>query len=111
MQLELILDEIENENLHGDALNFERRMKADLQLLSDKYPVMTNIRGKGVTMAFDILDDGKRAEFISAQFAQGVIQGQAGTHSIRLRPILAIADKHIDIFLDKTENTLKQLML
>jgi len=109
MQFEIILDEIEKENLHADALHFETRVKEGLNTLQQTYGNISNVRGKGVTMAFDIVDDAKRPEFIAKQMEKGIIQGLAGTNSIRVRPCLAITDKHIDLFLDRTENTLKDL--
>ena len=59
----------------------------------------TNVRGKGMLIAFDLPTTRIRDEMIEELQLQGVIVGKCGNVSIRLRPSLTITKDELDIFL------------
>ncbi len=79
-----------------------------LQSLSDKYPgLITEARGKGFLLAFDLPTTAGRDDFLKRCLARGVFGTYTGVRSVRLRPHLITTRDHVDealeVFFDVAE--------
>ena len=81
---------VENARARGDFFLRE------LQALSDKHPIISAVRGRGLMMAFDLPNTAMRDAFWKGAFELGLLVVRSGDHSIRLRPVLDITDQTIE---------------
>ena len=95
--IDIIQDEnlLENVNIQGEYL-----LNSIKSIKSNK---ITNIRGKGLMIAFD-LDQELIKPFIKNMENNGVLVSTSGTNSIRLRPCLNINKEDIDFFIKALHN-------
>src|SRR6195952_4469857 len=91
-----IMEIIEEDNLCDNAANMGEYLQNQLLDIAAKYPVMSNVRGKGLLTAFDFPDKNTRDEFINSGLEDNVMFLGCGTKSIRFRPALIIEKNHID---------------
>jgi len=91
-----IMEIIEEDNLCDNAAKMGEYLQNQLADIADKYPVISNIRGKGLLTAFDFPDKTTRDNFIEAGLAHNVMFLGCGSKSIRFRPALIIEKNHID---------------
>jgi L-lysine 6-transaminase len=87
---------IEEDNLCDNAAKMGEYLQDQLTDIAAKYPVMSNIRGKGLLTAFDFPNNTIRDKFIEAGLENNVMFLGCGNKSIRFRPALIIEQKHID---------------
>lgn len=66
-----------------------------LQSLSIVYPIITNVRGKGLLCSFDLPDKKIRDKFINVAFENNVLLLGAGEKTIRLRPYLDVNEEFV----------------
>lgn len=83
------LEVIYKENLLENASRQGRFLLEGLLDISKRKPVMTNVRGRGLILAFD-LPGSRRARFIQEAYRQGLLLSGCGERSIRLRPMLTV---------------------
>ncbi|KAF9155193.1 hypothetical protein DFQ26_009818 [Actinomortierella ambigua] len=108
LQAKTILSEIRNKNLVKNAADTGAYVKLELSKLAKKYPSqLSNIRGQGTFIAFDLPTPAERDQFVARLRAAGVNTGGCGPQSIRLRPMLVFQKKHGDILLDAIERVCK----
>ena len=67
---------------------------------------ITNIRGKGLMIAFDLESTEKRDSFKAALYEKGLIALPCGQRSIRFRPFLDVTKEDIDKALDIMRSSL-----
>jgi len=68
-----------------------------LSALQKQMPgMLTNARGRGLYLAIDLVDPGKRPAFMKAVFDAGMLMLPSGTRSLRLRPGLIVTTEEID---------------
>lgn len=70
-----------------------------------------NLRGQdcGTFIAWDCESAEMRDQFVSKMRSKGVNMGGCGDKAVRLRPMLVFEQKHADLFLERVEETLKEL--
>jgi L-lysine 6-transaminase len=91
-----IMEIIAEDNLCENAAEMGDYLQNSLKNISEKYPIISNVRGKGLLTAFDFPDKATRDEFISKGMERNVMFLGCGEQSIRFRPALIIEEKHID---------------
>ncbi len=96
------LEIIEEENLLEHAAKVGGRMLDALQAVADESRGMiSNVRGKGMMIAYDLPDQGKRDSMVDALFENGLHVLKSGNRSIRFRGMLDtpedVADKAVEI--------------
>jgi L-lysine 6-transaminase len=74
-----------------------------------RVPLINNVRGKGLIIAFDLPNKRLRNLVIDKLMELNVLVLPCGKNSIRLRPKLDIEKKHIDEFIFKLECVIKNL--
>ena len=76
--------------------------------MAKKHPqFVSNVRGKGTYLAFDVETTDLRNSLISHLKAQGVNQGGCGVRTMRLRPTLYFEKKHADIYIDALDKAIE----
>jgi L-lysine 6-transaminase len=95
---------IEEDNLCDNAATVGEYLQNQLINISEKYPIISNVRGKGLLTAFDFPDKTTRDKFIKLGMERNVMFLGCGEHSIRFRPALIIDEKHIEEGLTILEN-------
>lgn len=90
------LEIMEEEKLVDNAATMGKYTMEQLQKLSQKNSSITNVRGRGLLIAFDLPTTEKRDAMMKSIFQNGAIVLSCGDRSIRLRPHLDITTKDID---------------
>ncbi|MEJ5963527.1 L-lysine 6-transaminase [Pedobacter immunditicola] len=91
-----ILHIIQEDNLCENAALVGQYLKDSLELLAAKHDIMSNVRGKGLLVAFDFPTKDMRDAFITKGMEHNVMFLGCGNKTIRFRPALCIEKKHID---------------
>ncbi len=92
-----ILEIIEEENLIENAARMGEKLQNGLQSIADESRgVMNNVRGKGLMIAFDLPDPGKRNLMTENMFNNGLLGMKSGERSIRFRGMLDTPQDAID---------------
>jgi L-lysine 6-transaminase len=91
-----IMEIIAEDNLCGNAANMGEYLQNQLLDIAAKYPIMSNVRGKGLLAAFDFPDQTIRDNFIDSGLKNNVMFLGCGSKTIRFRPALIIQKNHID---------------
>jgi len=86
-----IMEIIEEDNLCENAAKMGEYLQEQLADIAARYPIMSNLRGKGLLTAFDFPNS-----FIITGLEHNVMFLGCGNKSIRFRPALIIEQKHID---------------
>jgi acetylornithine aminotransferase len=100
-----VVDVMENENLLEAAANNGAYL---IDALS-KIPHITNVRGRGFMIGFDVPDSIKDLKKVLLQEYK-VFTGEAKPNVIRLLPSLAITRTEIDIFLERLQKAIQSLL-
>ncbi|MCS7085138.1 MAG: L-lysine 6-transaminase [Bacteroidia bacterium] len=85
-----ILQIIEEDNVLENVREGGEFILAELYKLAQEHPKMTNVRGRGLIVAFDLPNAQLRNEFIARGMHYDVLFLGCGERSIRLRPTLTI---------------------
>ncbi|GEM62606.1 putative aminotransferase class-III [Sphingobacterium faecium NBRC 15299] len=96
MRFKLILEVIEQENLIELITQKGAYFMQQLETLAIHHPQISNIRGQGLFIAFDLENEQVRDQFIKDAFAEKLILLGCGRLSIRFRPHLNILMEEID---------------
>jgi L-lysine 6-transaminase len=99
-----IMEIIQEDNLCNNAAVMGEYLQSQLIDISERYPIISNVRGKGLLTAFDFPDKDTRDKFITLGMEENVMYLGCGENSIRFRPALIIDKKHIDNGLTILEN-------
>ena len=97
------------EKLIENAKRMGERIKGALQKISEKEERMTNVRGLGLWMAFDLTSTEVRDQILKLFWKNGLMILPCGDQSIRLRPVLNIQEDEADEGLQIIEKTFKEL--
>ncbi len=100
---------IEKENLIENAKKQGDYILSGFQKLGEKFPIMTNIRGRGLMTAFDLPTTEMRDTFKRNAWDLGLLVLICGDRSIRLRPVLDIKKDDVDEAMNLFETTLKTI--
>jgi L-lysine 6-transaminase len=100
---------IESENLEKNAAVQGEYILNQLGALNKKVPQMSNIRGRGLLVAFDLPTSQDRDNYRRLAWDLGLLVITCGDRSIRLRPVLDISKADIDEAMGLFEATFKKL--
>ncbi|MFC1724106.1 L-lysine 6-transaminase [candidate division KSB1 bacterium] len=103
------LEIIDEENLVENAAIMGAYLLDNLKTISKEYDQISNVRGKGLMIAFDFESHESRIKFKDILFKNKIMVLPCGPWSIRFRPALNISKDEIDIALDATRKTLKEM--
>jgi L-lysine 6-transaminase len=87
---------IEAENLVENARVVGEYFLEQLFELQTENPIMTDVRGRGLFLAFDLPDPKRRNDFWKGLFDNGVLALKSGERAIRFRPVLDITKEVVD---------------
>ncbi len=90
-----VLEVIEEEKLMGNAVMVGKYLRDELESI----PQLKNVRGRGLMIGFDVLDDYKDLKK-NLLWNQKVFTGEAKPNVIRLLPSLALKKRDAEQFID-----------
>jgi len=91
-----ILEVIQEDNLCQNAASVGEYLQSELKTIGASFPVISNVRGRGLLTAFDFPNKATRDKFIQAGIKRNVMFLGCGDNTIRFRPALIINKQHID---------------
>lgn len=99
-----VIDIIEKENLKQNARIVGDHLRAGLEALARKYPLIGDVRGKGLMQALELVGEGKApapkatAALLDRVREQGLLVGKGGLYGnvIRMSPALNIGKADVD---------------
>lgn len=105
-----VLEVIEKENLQANSLKLGQYIMAGLEKLKEKYPIIGDVRGKGLMLAIEMVKDRTTKEPAKAECAQvletarelGLLLGKGGLsgQTIRFAPPMCITQADADFLLE-----------
>jgi adenosylmethionine-8-amino-7-oxononanoate aminotransferase len=122
-----VLEEIERQELCANAAQMGDLLKARLAGLMERYPIIGDVRGKGLLLAFEFVADrhtlrplprelAAHDRFVALCYANGLIVysrrtrgGIEGDH-VLVCPPLIVTETHLDEIIDKLDRSLAQFM-
>jgi L-lysine 6-transaminase len=105
------LEIIVAENLVENARNLGEYFLGELKNLEVEFAGgVTQVRGRGFMVAFDLPDESTRTELLNTLFKNGLIALSCGARSIRFRPALNITKKVIDEAMEIIRTSLQQVL-
>ena len=110
---------IEEENLVDNARLMGQRLRAGLENLRDKYPVIGDVRGMGLMQGLELVEENKKPspESVRRLFeltkTQGLLIGKGGlmANVIRITPPLNVTRDQVDEALKKLDQSFAQMGL
>ena len=103
------LDIIEEEKLLENAEKIGGIILRQLQEMSQENAFMTNVRGLGLYIAFDLPSPESRNKFIQTAWNNGAIMLPCGTNSVRMRPVLNLSEDEAQEGLSLVQKTIKMV--
>lgn len=94
------LEIIEEDDLVANAAEVGRLFLDRLSQLQKEYPVMSNVRGRGLLVAFDMPDGATRHEFRRHCWEAGLATLPCGPRTVRFRPPLIFTEADVDRAMD-----------
>jgi L-lysine 6-transaminase len=91
---------IHDESLVDNAAQMGDRLLAGLQELAGRYPVVSNVRGRGLFTAFTLPSTEIRDRLRAVLWQQGLATLPSWPQSIRFRPCLNVSAGEVDIALE-----------
>jgi 4-aminobutyrate aminotransferase len=103
--------------LMENAVRLGKTFRASLEALKDRYPAVGDVRGKGLMLAMEFVEDPetkkpspRRAEaFVKGCFQEGLLVLSCGRSSVRLAPPLVAASSDIETAVGIAESVLSRL--
>jgi len=87
---------IQEDGLVENAARVGGVFKAGLEQLQTDFPVMSNVRGRGLMLAFDLPDSETRTRIQRGCWERGLAVLVCGPRSIRFRPSLTFSEGEVD---------------
>lgn len=103
--LEVIRDDKLTDNAAARGLEWLEGMRT----MSQKFDQISNPRGLGLIMGFDVPDGPARDATLNAMSDQGLLGLSCGHRTLRFRPHLAVTSADVASCLERTEAALKSL--
>jgi len=114
-----VLEVIDEEKLQENSLKLGNYILAGLEKLKAKYPIIGDVRGKGLMLALELVKDRTTKEPASAECAQvvetakdlGLLLGKGGLRgqTIRFAPPMCITQADADFLLEVLDASFGQL--
>ncbi|KAL3317175.1 hypothetical protein Ciccas_004168 [Cichlidogyrus casuarinus] len=106
--LKAVLDVVRQEKLVQNAADTGSYLLSELEKIAAGK--LSNLRGAGLLIAFDVGESASQRDKLVHQLLQrGIITGACGANTLRLRPSMILTKKHVDLFLDHMNQTLKSI--
>lgn len=86
------LETIARDGLLDNVRRVGAVLLARLEELAERYPLLSEARGRGFLMALDLPTTALRDEFLRRAMARGVFATYTGSRSVRLRPHLILSE-------------------
>jgi acetylornithine/N-succinyldiaminopimelate aminotransferase len=99
-----IIETMVKDDLIGNARTMGERLVAGLREI-ESGGLISNVRGRGMMIAFDLPDGGTRDKVVQAAYENHLMALGCGTHSIRLRPFLDVQVSDVEEVLTKVEES------
>ena len=103
-----IIQTIVKDDLIGNARSMGERLVAGLREI-EAGGLISNVRGRGMMIAFDLPDGATRDAVVSAAYENHLLALGCGTHSIRLRPFLDVSVDAVEEALNKVEDSVSSV--
>jgi len=87
---------MEEEDLVGNAARVGGMFKDELGKLQGEFPVVSNVRGRGLIIAFDLPDEDSRDEFRRQCWEAGFATLACGDRTVRFRPPLVFTEADVN---------------
>jgi L-lysine 6-transaminase len=105
-----VLEVIAAEDLTANAAAVGDSLLRGLTAIAAKFPeLVSQVRGRGLMIAFDLPDHDTRARAVAAAREQGLLLLPCGASSIRFRPFLDVTPEDAATGLERLEAALKTL--
>ena len=105
-----LLEIIEAEGLFDAAARNGEVLLASLQLIGRKHPgVVSNVRGRGLMCAIDLVDGPSRDRVITELREEGVLALPCGTQSVRFRPALSVTEDELQVGIDALDRVVSRI--
>lgn len=114
-----VLEVIENENLQKNSLKLGARIKAGLETLKAKYPLIGDVRGRGLMLGVEMVKDRNTKEPAKAECAavleaareMGLLLGKGGLwgQTIRFAPPMCITSADADFIIEVFDEAFAKL--
>jgi len=104
-----VLEVIRDDNLADNAVAQGQRWLDGMNAIAEGDDRVSNVRGLGLIMAFDMPDGEQRNALLHKMMDHGLIGLSSGDRTVRFRPHLAITDADTDQCLALTAAALKDL--
>jgi 4-aminobutyrate aminotransferase-like enzyme len=114
-----VIDFIESENLTANAADVGGYLRAALDHLKDKFPMIGDVRGMGLMQAIELVQDresktpatAETLRLMEAAREQRILIGRGGLHGnvIRISPPLSISRSDVDHFITALDASLMQV--
>lgn len=102
-----VMEVIINDNLVDNSRETGNHFVEKLSALSDKYPFITDIRGKGLMLGIQISIN-KAVEIRNRCFEKGYLIGNIGNNILRILPPLIVTKKEIDQMIEMLDRVLEE---
>jgi 4-aminobutyrate aminotransferase/(S)-3-amino-2-methylpropionate transaminase len=107
-QFEVIHEVIQRDRLVEHTRQVGKRLVAGLEALCERHPgVLSQARGQGTFAALDLPDTATRDRTILRLRNAGIEAGGSGERSIRFRPTLIFASRHVEELLDALDRAVR----
>jgi len=91
-----ILEIIEEDRLVQNAASSGNYLLSALEVIEKEYEFVSNVRGRGLFCAVDLLHSDQVQSVIQEAYSEGLLILPCGERSIRFRPMLQIQENHIE---------------
>jgi 4-aminobutyrate aminotransferase/(S)-3-amino-2-methylpropionate transaminase len=100
---------IEREDLLGNVRATGAYFLSRLEELAARHPHLSEPRGKGFLLAFDLPTVAARDDFLKRSMRRGVFASYTGSRSVRLRPHLVTTQLDVDIAIAAFDDVLREM--
>ena len=114
-----VIDLIEEEDLAGNAARMGAHLRASLEELKEKYPLIGDVRGMGLMQAIELVQDrvsktpatAETARLMDAAKENRILIGRGGLDGnvIRISPPLNVSIADVDLFVRTLDASLAQV--
>ena len=113
-----VLEVIHSENLQQNALKVGNYLKEGLIILMDKYPVIGDVRGHGLFLGFELVNNQatlepapSKASYLANRMREnGILMSTDGPYHnvIKIKPPIVFSRDNVDFLLDRLDKILKE---
>ena len=89
------LDLVESELAANTAARGEQLL-AGLRAMQDRFPIIHEVRGRGLMIGFDLVDHDMAADFERACFERGLLVLTCGQRGVRMAPPLVVTEEQCE---------------